>query len=148
MIMRSCSEGFDDINFSECTIQSFKDNKGTIEIVFKEGLEILPQHPLAAGVSMVLGKAVLRFSNVTSSRREVFEYYHDSGEEKIRQPYLVEESVPSSSDEIHEYYIEGVIEAPKAWVGWEIHAAQFELLVEEMTAKRGARPPLDAGSKP
>ncbi|MEM6737958.1 MAG: hypothetical protein AAF620_18005 [Bacteroidota bacterium] len=121
------AEYFDEIHFTECDLSIRLISKDEI-VIDIDNLEISKTHPLFASVGNKIKKSLLKFYDICSSEREIFEYkkdrYTNDFKEKRVEKDVEEQSFKSGANT---YYIEGILDEPEAWVEWTIKANRFDL---------------------
>ena len=118
------SKGFDFLHFTECLIHGFSVEENSICLDISN-VYLLNEHPqFVAGQSSLKGK--LCFEKVLSSKRGITEYIRDSsGNVSYKDEYIVEDVLPNKNIGKNEYFIEGILESPEAWLDWRIVADTF-----------------------
>ena len=121
------AEYFDEIHFTECdlSIKLISQDEIVIDI---DNLEISETHPLFASVGNKIKKSRLKFYDICSSEREIFEYKRDRYTNDFKGK-RVEKDVEEQSFKsgVNTYYIEGILDEPEAWIEWTIAAHRFDL---------------------
>ena len=98
-----------------------------------EGLLVLADHPLSEkGDGPYKGEFV--FSDVTSSRKEIFEYVGDpKSPDGFKPAREIIDSIFTSipdNDQLIDFHFEGYLASPSAWVGdWVVRARSFSLKI-------------------
>ena len=117
---------YDDIHFPESNIKGFEYVDNDLIIDIESGLEIYPPHPLASSHTMA-DPCRLILTNVIASKRDLSIYAANPKIDGFKErKIIIDKAVPVEMDRSYqEYWVEGVLLEPKAWISWEIFAREF-----------------------
>lgn len=119
---------YDDIHSPESNISGFKFMNNELIINIHSGLEIYPPHPLANSHQMS-EPCQLIFKNVVLSERALAIYAGDPRTDGFKEHKTINDCIskPIPGIVYEEYWIDGVLLEPKAYISWRIVAEEFYL---------------------
>lgn len=118
---------YDEIHFTESSINGFEFVDRDLIINIESGLTIYGEHPLADSLKTT-EPCRLIFKNVISSQRDLDIYAGDPKTDGFKERKTITDDVNSSLSpkSYQEYGVEGVLlTEPKAWIDWKITAEDF-----------------------
>lgn len=125
--MAIVEEYYESLCFMNCKIKKFELINNNLLVYINYGLEIFPDHPLC-NVHRFSDSCVVTFRNIKSSKISIHEYTNNGDD--FKEERIVDNNLSNSFSykvEYDDYYIEGVLEIPHAWISGDIIAESFFL---------------------
>lgn len=120
---------FDEIHFTESNIKDFEFVDKDIIINIMSGLEIYSNHLLSSTYQS--GEPCkLIFKNVSFSKQIIYDYADCLNKNKFKDKKEVVHQLdyyPNDNVKSEDYFVEGVLQNPQAWLSWDIVAEEFYL---------------------
>lgn len=123
--MTIVKEHFEELCFMNSKIRKFEVVDRNLVVYINYGVEIFPDHPLC-DVHKFTDPCIFIFENIKILKLEIYEYINDGN--GFKEKRVIENKLNDFIDreiEYDDYYIEGVLEKPHAWMSGDIIAEIF-----------------------